>query len=205
MRKALTVGELLITMTIIGIIAILVIPSFLKDYHNKLYTTKLKKVYGMLFNAMEQACVDNNVTYFNQTAYAKPGATDKQQEFLNNYFRISQKNAGSAFADKYRTINSADDNEGTSIGGYINGAAKAKLQGGEAIALFCETANECVVTVDINGPDIPNMGGRDVFIFRVDTQKNTVMSHSSTDECGNDNVGHGCLNKILKDNWVMKY
>ena len=33
MRKGLTIGELLVTMAIIGVIAALVIPGFLKDYH----------------------------------------------------------------------------------------------------------------------------------------------------------------------------
>lgn len=43
MRKALTVGELLVAMTIIGVIAVLVIPGFLTDYHKKIYTTRLKE------------------------------------------------------------------------------------------------------------------------------------------------------------------
>lgn len=205
MRKALTVGELLVTMTIIGVIAILVIPGFLKDYHNKVYTTKLKKVYGMLFNAMDQACADNNVTYFNQTAYAKPGEVAKQQEFLDNYLRVSQKNGGSSFAEAYKIINSATNNDGTPITDYLTNTAQAKLQGGETIALMCESQTECIVLIDINGPDIPNIGGRDLFRFRIDTQKNIVMSDSSEEECGNDNVGNGCLDQILEDNWVMKY
>lgn len=205
MRKALTIGELLITMTIIGVIAILVIPGFLKDYHHKVYTTKLKKAYGLLSNAMEQACIDNNVSYFNQTPYSKGGAIDKQQEFLDNYFKVSQKNAGSAFADTYRTITGVN-NEGASITTYLNGTAKSKLQGGEALALFCETTvDECVVMIDINGKDGPNIGGRDLFRFRLDTKKNIVMSHSSVNECGTDQYGHGCLNRLLKDNWIMKY
>ena len=48
MKKALTIGELLVTMAIIGVIAVLVLPSFLKDYHNKLYVMRLKKVYEMV-------------------------------------------------------------------------------------------------------------------------------------------------------------
>ena len=70
MRKALTIGELLVTMTIIGVIAALVLPGFLKDYHKRIYTTKLKKTYEILDNAINQACTDNNVSYFYQTPYA---------------------------------------------------------------------------------------------------------------------------------------
>lgn len=205
MRKALTIGELLITMTIIGVIAILVIPGFLKDYHHKVYTTKLKKAYGLLSNAMEQASIDNNVSYFNQTPYSKGGAVDKQQEFIDKYFKVTQKNAGSAFADNYRTIKGTN-NAGQSIAGLLNGTAKGKLQGGEAIAISCESnVDECIVMIDINGKDGPNIGGRDLFRFRLDTKKNTVMSHSLDSDCGTDQYGHGCLSRLLKDNWIMKY
>lgn len=86
MRKALTVGELLVAMTIIGVIAVLVIPGFLTDYHKKIYTTRLKRVYEMLSEAVERSCVDSNVSYFQQTRYSM---SDKnaQQEFLDKYFK----------------------------------------------------------------------------------------------------------------------
>ena len=44
MKKALTIGELLITMAIIGTIATLVLPGFLKGYHKKLYVTRLMRI-----------------------------------------------------------------------------------------------------------------------------------------------------------------
>ena len=69
MRKALTIGELLITMAIIGVIAMLVLPGFLKDYHNRLYTTRLKKSYEQISDALERASIDSNVSYFGQTRY----------------------------------------------------------------------------------------------------------------------------------------
>lgn len=203
MRKALTVGELLVTMAIIGVIAMLVLPGFLKDYHNKLYVVRLKKVYEMLTDAMERACTDNNVSYFNQTAYAKPNNAAAQKNFLETYFKVTKKNGNAAFASTYRKI-SATDNEGTSIASYILGG-KTKLQGGESISLHCESSTECIVLVDINSTDGPNIGGRDLFRFRIDTSKNTVMSHSGPESCGTDNVGHGCLNRIIQDNWTIKY
>lgn len=86
MRKALTVGELLITMAIIGVIAMLVLPGFLKDYHNRLYTTRLKKSYEQISDALERASIDSNVSYFAQTKYIT-----NTQEFLQNYFKVSKK------------------------------------------------------------------------------------------------------------------
>lgn len=203
MRKALTVGELLVTMAIIGVIAMLVLPSFLKDYHNKLYTVRLKKVYEMFTDAMERACTDNNVSYFNQTAYAKPNDAAGQQKFIETYFKVSKKNGDAAFANSYRKLN-ATNNDGASISSLITGG-KSKLQGGESISLICKSATECIVMVDINSTDGPNIGGRDLFRFRIDTSKNIVMSHSDPAECGTDIYGHGCLNRIIQDNWTMKY
>lgn len=202
MKKALTVGELLITMAIIGIIAMLVLPGFLKDYHNKIYTTRIKKVYEMLSDAMNRACVDNNVSYFNQTVYAKPNDATKQKEFIEKYFKVTKKNGTAAFADSYRTISGTND--GTSIAGAVTGGL-SKLQGGESLSINCESSTECVIMVDINSTDGPNMGGRDLFRFRIDTSKNVVMSHVDPSNCGSDVYGHGCLNKLIQDNWVMKY
>lgn len=201
MRKALTVGELLVTMTIIGVIAVLVIPGFLKDYHKKLYTTKLKKVYEMLSEAVERSCVDSNVSYFQQTTYSQSSKAS-QQAFLDKYFKKASIDRTFPFAPQYGKINSA----GTGGSGIEANAAYAKLAGGEAIAIACDSAiAECVVTVDINSQDGPNIGGRDFFRFRIDSQKNTIMSHSGAGVCGSDQYGHGCLNRLIQDNWIMEY
>lgn len=206
MRKALTIGELLITMTVIGVIAALVLPSFLKDYHNKLFTTRLKKTYETITSAMEQACIDSNVSSFNQTPYAKVGATEKQAEFLNKYFKLSGSAVTSGdrpFAKTYRKMGS---NTGESLS--LPASAYARLKSGEAIDLMCETLTECIVTVDLNSTDGPNVGGRDMFRFRIDTADKKIISHVDSSRCNNENkdiYGHGCLNKIIEDNWVMKY
>lgn len=206
MKKALTIGELLITMTVIGVIAALTLPSFMKDYHNKLFTTRLKKTYESLTSAMEQACIDSNVSYFNQTPYAKVGAVDKQAEFLNKYFKLSGvaiTSGNRPFATTYRKMGS---NTGEPL--QLPTSAYARLKSGEAIDLMCETLTECIVTVDVNSTDGPNVGGRDMFRFRIDTVNKKVFSHVDPASCNNGNkdiYGHGCLNKIIEDNWVMKY
>lgn len=201
MRKALTIGELLITMTVIGVIAVLVLPSLIKDYHSKIYTTKLKKVYETLTDAMDRACIDNNVTYFNQTSYVAGGADNfnAQMKFIKKYFRLYHRGNTGSFAGSYRTINGSDNNGSAAA---ITGT-QAKLQGGEALALSCETTSLCTVIVDINASSGPNIGGRDLFIFKIDTTKNTIIDEGA--DCGSDNIGTGCLARIIQDNWTMKY
>lgn len=207
MRKALTIGELLVTMTIIGVIATLVLPGFLKDYHKKIYTTKLKKVYETLENAINQACVDNNVSYLGQTKYALTGKAN-QEEFLKTYFKKASSNAAFPFASTYKIINTG----ASGSSGIETDSAYAKLASGEAIAISCSpytyngtTKQECIVSVDTNSTAGPNIGGRDFFRFRIDTTNNKIMSHNTSNDCGNDQYGHGCFTKIIEDNWTMNY
>lgn len=199
MRKALTIGELLITMAIIGVIAMLVLPGFLKDYHNRLYTTRLKKSYEQISDALERASIDSNVSYFSQTKYVT-----NTQEFLQNYFKVSKKMAGAAFADSYRMLSNVANNEGFAITDNIKGAT-IKLQGGETISMECESISVCTVLLDINAADGPNVGGRDLFTFKIDATKNEIYDGSTATACGLDNLGTGCLQKIINDNWKMTY
>lgn len=203
MKKAFTVSELLITMTIIGVIAILVLPSFLKDYHKKIYTTRLKKTYEVLFSAMEQACIDNNVSYFYQTPYSKPNDSAKQVEFINKYFKVignAQVGDISPFATKYKILNSNEESAFS-----LTSGASARLKGGEAISIACANASSCTVIVDVNSTEAPNVGGRDLFTFSLDTVNNKVSSNDSYSQCGADIYGTGCFSRIIRDNWVMNY
>ncbi len=208
MKKALTVGELLITMTIIGVIAVLVLPGFMKDYHNKLYVTKLKKVYEMIDTAMNAACVDNNVSYFDQTQYAKFVSGGKnQQAFIDKYFKKATTDNTNPFSAKYKVLNTGAE---SAVALYNSGFAK--LAGGEAISFYCQWNDYCVFRVDVNSTEGPNVGGRDMFMIAVDITKNELGKRASAGgktyspaTCGNEYRGEGCLEKILQNNWEMKY
>lgn len=201
MRKALTVGELLITMTIIGVIAILVIPGFIKDYHNKLYTVKFKKSYEMFSSAIEQACIDSNVSTFSQTPYSTPTQAN-HQAFIDKYFKKAGNNNTNPFATKYAVLNTGT--EGTV--GLAATHGWAKLASGEAISFWCNSkTTHCVYRVDINSTDGPNIGGRDYFVIYVNNNTNEIYDKYGAEICGTDRYGEGCLSRLIKDNWVMKY
>ena len=105
MKKALTIGELLITMGIIGVIAMLTLPGFIQDYHKRVYTTKLKKSVEMIENAVNQACADNNVSYFYQTPYVNTADRGKhQQDFIDKYFKKAGGINKNPFSDKYQIL-----------------------------------------------------------------------------------------------------
>lgn len=201
MRKALTIGELLVTMTIIGVIAALVLPGFLKDYHKRIYTTKLKKTYEILENAINQACNDNNVSYIGQTKYGISSKAN-QQEFLDKYFKITATKT-QPFAKQYKILNTGV----LSNYGLASSHGWAKLVSGEAVSYYCAggTTTFCVFRVDVNSTDGPNIGGRDFFILYIDLKTNKIYDGKAPEDCGTEYSGGGCFGRILKNNWEMDY
>ena len=201
MKKALTIGELLVTMAIIGIIAALVLPGFMRDYHKKLYVAKLKKTMETIENAVNQACIDNNVSYFNQTTYAKyVSGGANQQAFLDKYFKKVGYVTASPFGGTYKTVGNSTKGE---ISFYNSGWAK--LASGEAMSFYCNSETNCHFRVDINATDGPNIGGRDMFVINVNPKTNQLYNGYATSNCTTNIKGEGCLGKLIEDNWEMKY
>lgn len=207
MRKALTIGELLITMAIIGVIATLVLPGFMKDYHNKIYTTKLKKSIELIEIAVNQACIDNNVSYFYQTPYKSSDV--KGKEFLKKYFKTVSDS--DVFAGEYAVLKAISlSSTGAVSTAKVEAANVVKLSGGEAIGLTCSSGEDlCTIYIDINATDAPNKGGRDMFTVYLDTKTNSIVPNKgivlANSVCTGSALGVGCYQKLLDNNWVMDY
>jgi type II secretory pathway pseudopilin PulG len=203
MKKALTIGELLVTMAIIGIVATLVLPGVMKDYQKKLFTTKLKKSIELIDNAVNQACIDNGVSYFYQTPYVA-GSQTTSQKFIDTYFKKASNTSTYPFASKYKDISTQTEK---SIGlGASHGYAK--LAGGEALSFYCDpttTTTFCVFRIDVNSTDAPNVGGRDFFMVYLDRKTNMIYDNDTSDKCGTDLYGTGCYAKLIENNWDVTY
>ena len=197
-KSALTAGELLVTITIIGVIAVLVIPGLLESYHKNLYSSKIKKTFGMVMHSIEQACNDNNVTYFNQTPYVRVDDINAQKNFLNTYFSVAE-DATDLFANSYSSISDSTDDTTIEVSD-----AKVRLKSGEAISFKCSTAELCEVIVDINSIDKPNVAGRDLYSFSIDTATNNILP-ADISKCTTNKTGVGCLEKLMDKNWTMDY
>ena len=191
-KKALTAGELLITMTVVGVIAVLTIPGLVQDYQNKMCSAKIRKIYSEVTNAIERACNDKNSSYFYMTKYDGTNST-----FLNEYFNTVT--SANYFASEYSSIGTASDDDA----GVTISDTKAKLKSGEAISFSC-TDNKCDLVVDINSTAKPNIAGRDLFTFSIDATTNQpILNDSAT--CTTSTSGVGCLEKLMENNWKMDY
>ena len=177
MKRGFTLAEVLITLSIVGVVATMTIPTVMQKIQNKQYSTKLKKVYTNLNQAVRLELDGNDRL-----------SDISSEEFLTKYFKIAHncgKNANdlSCFAQDYSSIGA---NRHGSVNyvypGNRNGLIghphprynyRVVLQDGTSMGI-CKisysrhdnSANGMYeIYVDVNGLTGPNIVGRDMFKF----------------------------------------
>ena len=234
MNKGFTLAEVLITLGIVGIVAVLTIPSVMKDYKNRLYTAQLEKVYAQINNATQAIMHDENVDNFYETkANGVDKFTDSTKQtctgglpyFLSNYFEAVKKNCATGNADELCVAGSSTSSykyiDGSNAGGISTGTYCIQLASGAAICGFHNPGNNCTsLVVDVNGQAPPNIAGRD--LFSMDIHKDGSLSDYSSG-CSDNNFGCtadrcnagggngvyesacGCITAVIEAGWKMEY
>lgn len=224
MKKAFTLAEVLITLSIIGVISVLIIPSLVKNYKNKLYAASIEKTYSQITHAVESVMNDEVVNeFYKTTAGVEPDNSDCKLAtqgacwFMRNYFKVadnmvgctSAKNAGKngtvCVADEYTT----PDAQGpmTHFGSCV------QTNSGAAICMSLNEKNGVTsVFIDTNGPAQPNFTGVDAFVMNISTAGEVLDWNDDPKKCNTKTgtYGHaadyaqGCLTKIMNAGWKIE-
>ncbi len=209
--KGFTLAELLITITIIGVIAAITVPSLIYRTNNQEYVAKLKKAHSLLNQAAfkivenngysqgDYSFLNNVDTFYGE--FQKVVNVNKQCQTIDDcmltgqYVRLNDTAVGQ-IQSKTRAINTADGI-----------AYSYSLKPGSVYGLTDEDKNNTIgrMLVDVNGNRKPNKYGRDVFFFYLVNKKGFVpaglSNHSS---CTKSSGGETCAARILQEN-EMKY
>ena len=226
-KSAFTLAEVLITLSIIGVIAAITIPSLLQSTQKQELVAGLKKAYATLSQAYTLVSYDYDgdiTTLFpDSSAAASANAMNVFAKKLNVI-----KNCGSGMGCWYTTetrwINGTLDTNNTDLS-LNNYYGKAILADGSMIYLNshpykCENdygdrplSNVCGnFAIDINGPKKPNTLGRDVFFFWI-TKNGIYPAGSYNDSYTCDptypdpdtpDQSWGCAAKVLQEG-AMNY
>ena len=186
-KKAFTTAELLLAMTIIGVIAMLVMPPIIKDYNTKVYSASIRSIYGDIISAIEQACIDEKVSEIGQTKYALYG---QEQAFLDKYFKGQKKNA---FASGYKSMNG---NTGVNP---VTGYSYIMLKSGAAIGLINGGGGMLHFYIDTNGKSAPNTGGLDAHAMVIN--KDNTLIKSGSVKCKDAAHGDNCVIELINNDW----
>lgn len=153
--NAFSLAEVLIAMTIIGVVAMLVIPGLKKYTSQHAFVTQLKKDYMTLNQSLDLAFADDISIDIEKMGGSK-FFTDKFAPALNS-IRICD--ASNMYASE-GNINGclASENEGLTL----------TPQNAVILADGSTIANDNMYyIIDVNGPNLPNVVGSDIFTFEL--------------------------------------
>lgn len=206
-NKAFTLSELLIALGIIGVIATLSIPSIVSTIQYNILATQLKNNVVAIQQAIEDQKVEHKTQDLDDTDF-------KSAESFYSIMSKAQTCSGDTkcWGEKYRAI-SVDayepaipkDGEGIKL---KNGATlsykytKTMKQGDESEMNNSLRKNEFArIYIDVNGPEQPNIIGRD--LFRIIIFENGNIRGSGSLNPGTCDETTECFNALMRNNWKM--
>lgn len=219
-KKGFTLVEVLLTLIIIGVIAVLVIPSLIIKITNEGFVSRLNESYNQLSQAYLNIKRENGGTMkgvFNDDNSAWAHADSVTNSFCQNLKCIKVCSytdpLGNCWhnANVWYGLNKSPQSWG--------GRSSAMISNG-ALIEFENNSNNCTnttnttfpvcgsVTIDVNGFKGPNTIGRDIFRFWI-TQSSLVpmgisgdTSSINTYKCDTSSRGDSCTQKILQESAI---
>jgi len=161
-KKAFTLAEVLITLGIIGIVAVLVLPGIITDYNKKVASARLKKFYSTLAQATIRSTVDNGEVYEWTFPGGMSDSTVKVIDWYNTYYKPYMKGIDPVYVE--------DTDKSIFLGWNFSGdlkanALKLNFPDGTSALLY---KGYCIDFIyDINAKRLPNKEGHDQFRFLV--------------------------------------
>lgn len=182
-HKGFTLSEVLLVLSVIGVVAALTIPTLTQKVGNDQLVVQLKKNYSVLSQAVNMMIANNEI----ETAFAGPDAPSTDANAMNTMVKYVNviKNCGSAVGCLYNTpLKYNNGNTYLSTLDTTIGSAKATLADGSMIfidtyggGITCGSnrgngplQTTCgLLFVDVNGAKGPNTMGKDFFAFWMTT------------------------------------
>ena len=230
-NMAFTLAEVLITLGIIGIVAAMTIPTLIANYQKKQTVSKLQKAYSTLSNMTMMMHADNAYSALSGTVSAEK--TEKFfYEYVLKYFRSPMISSNSVCpyseCDAYKNFNN------TSVGMSIRTSyeyGRVFFTTNDGISYFfsnmkwivendedgnsiqhAEYTASPTVMVDLNGIELPNTLGKDVFQFITDFANGVTKTgcEQNTDayvneNCSSSGIGTCCVERIRRAGWKITY
>ena len=158
-KNGFTLAEVLLSIVIIGVIAVLTIPSLLKNTQEKARMALLKGTVANLSNAVQAEITRHRTTEIPSTdIYKNP------QTFLE---RFELAKSGTPFATSYSDAKETEDvliPDNNSEGQY-----SVLLKNGVGLGIVNDKENSTTsVVIDLTGSDKPNMVGADYYILKIE-------------------------------------
>lgn len=217
-----TLAEVLITLGIIGVVAALTLPTLINQYKKTEVSSRLKKFYSMMEQAIRMSELDNgDVTTWTRNRYVfgsngidyeTTGQYSKEFfiKYLGPYFKYNKIVEGTNILDDDGNLTG----NGTNTEVYLADGSKFAIHNGGCMD----------INFDINGEGKPNDAGKDIFVFAFCTDENERIARcgsakkvfcplsqnlnvdNSREKLLQDckNAAGFCAALLFRDNWEFK-
>ena len=178
--KAFTLAEILITITIIGIVAAIILPAISDKIGDIVYENQRKKAQNILASGMKMIIANSGGASLQDTDLKKC-ESDKSciAEEIKKTFKVLQDNTSSnnAFNEEYLfqkpgNLNVWQDNSMN----YVFATSDGMIFG---IYKNQKSDNTLTIYADVNGSQLPNEGGRDFCSYTV-SEAGTIAENCDT-------------------------
>ena len=217
MKKGFTLAEVLITLSVIAVVALMTIPSIIKNYRYKLFAATLKQTVSQLEDAIKSSMADEHATTFvqstgglsnNCTTGHETGPCYLFAKYLKTTLTCSGSSDVRCMAANYKSL------KGDATRPMWGAHRCGKLPNGATVCMVYNDFGMNSIThvaIDVNGPDYPNIIGVDLFSVRISPSGQIVDGNDNKDNCGvntssNNHVldyASGCFTKVLENNWTI--
>ena len=175
---AFTLTELLLALTIVGVLAVLTVPILMNNIHNRTFAAQVKNMAATIEQLAQDELIDKGARDLSDTDFSSPAKLLSDKHFaivkkcatgtdakLNCWKitaegkdKVTYKNLNKSAASPESLISVVLKN-GVLIGYKVSSNVTAKAKG--MYGAFY---------MDINSNDKPNIGGRDFFQFYIDSK-----------------------------------
>ncbi len=223
MKKGFTLTELLMAMTIVGVIAVLTVPILMNNIQNRVFANQVKNMAATIEQLAQDELIAHRTRDLSDTDFGDPAKL-----LSDKHFSIVKKcTASNSKKDCWKTTATGKDkvtykflnksgNANPSTAGITIMLKNGVIMRYTKPASTYNKSEDIVgqMLFDINGNDKPNIAGRDFFGFFV-TNKGKIVDRSYTTEsddtletkitkCKNNNVYY-CYGALIDNGWKMDY
>ena len=188
-QTGFSLAEALITLTIIGIIAMLVVPGLRKYSSKHAFAAQLKKDYMTLNNSLDYVLADD----FEVDIEEMGGSAFFLEKMVPTFNTIMQCSGSNMYASEGGRGCFGTDSQGLSV----TPSNAVMLADGSTIG-----NSNMYYIIDVNGPNLPNIEGADIFMYELRRVKSDFKTPDAEDDETTGTVAmltpvvNGALNKI---------
>jgi prepilin-type N-terminal cleavage/methylation domain-containing protein len=208
-KSGFTLAEVLISLTIVGVLASLTIPAMITNIADIHYKTAYRKAFSDISNVLNAAL--NNCEYTPRTGQWDYAATMANFPMLKQHFGVLREctyddndECWDYTGEKICSAGDLYDPTCASEGGGVPGAGSFGFVDNSGRGWNLYDHSENIILVDINGLKGPNKYGKDRWIF-TEADKNNVRTTTGLPTKIIPYYHLGGVNDVLTNQWYCHY